>query len=285
MFELKDNDLLFAKVKPNAIIPTKEKENAGYDIYACFDEDFIVIPTHETRLIPTGIAAAVSDKYYLQVHERGSTGSKGMKYGAGVVDSSYRGEIFVCINNVNDNDIVISKLNEKELIEKYAKSSDDLFVFDDEVVLEIEYNNGNEKYVNKIYIINGKFESTIIYPYEKAIAQLVVHEVPVMDVKEITYEELLKIPSKRGTGALGSSGKQKKVVIFLEDFNNSDLKNRILKQTDLYEILPFKETKSKQLIKSGQLPLVKIGNDYITTFNILEEWIRSHIGDEIFFQI
>ena len=285
MFELKDNDLLFAKVKPNAIIPTKEKENAGYDIYACFDEDFIVIPAHETRLIPTGIAAAVSDKYYLQVHERGSTGSKGMKYGAGVVDSSYRGEIFVCINNVNDNDIVISKLNEKELIKKYAKSSDDLFVFDDdEVVLEIEY-NGNEKYVNKIYIINGKFESTIIYPYEKAIAQLVVHEVPVMDVQEITYEDLLKIPSKRGTGALGSSGKQKKVVILLEDFNNSDLKNRILKQTDLYEILPFKETKSKQLIKSGQLPLVKIGNDYITTFNILEEWIRSHIGDEIFFQI
>ena len=204
---INENDLLFAKVKPNAIIPTKEKENAGYDIYACFDEDFIVIPAHETRLIPTGIAAAVSDKYYLQVHERGSTGSKGMKYGAGVVDSSYRGEIFVCINNVNDNDIVISKLNEKELIKKYAKSSDDLFVFDDdEVVLEIEY-NGNEKYVNKIYIINGKFESTIIYPYEKAIAQLVVHEVPVMDVQEITYEDLLKIPSKRGTGALGSSGK------------------------------------------------------------------------------
>ena len=207
MFELKDNDLLFAKVKPNAIIPTKEKENAGYDIYACFDEDFIVIPAHETRLIPTGIAATVSDKYYLQVHERGSTGSKGMKYGAGVVDSSYRGEIFICINNVNDNDIVISKLNEKELIEKYAKSSDDLFVFDDdEVVLEIEY-NGNEKYVNKIYIINGKFESTIIYSYEKAIAQLVVHEVPVMNVQEITYEDLLKIPSKRGIGALGSSGK------------------------------------------------------------------------------
>ena len=129
MFELKDNDLLFAKVKPNAIIPTKEKENAGYDIYACFDEDFIVIPGNETRLIPTGIAAAVSDKYYLQVHERGSTGSKGMKYGAGVVDSSYRGEIFVCINNVNNEDIVISKLSEKELIEKYAEEDDNIFFY------------------------------------------------------------------------------------------------------------------------------------------------------------
>lgn len=64
---------------------------------------------------------------------------------------------------------------------------------------------------------------------------------------------------------------------------NIDNVNRILKQTDLYEILPFKETKVKQLIKSGQLPLVKVGKDYITTFKILEDWIRDNIGEEIFF--
>ena len=60
-------------------------------------------------------------------------------------------------------------------------------------------------------------------------------------------------------------------------------KERILKQTDLYEIIPFGKTKINQLIKSGELPLVKIGNDYITTFNILEEWIRNHIGEEIYY--
>lgn len=193
---LKDNDLVFAKVKPNAIIPTKDEENAGYDIYACFDEDFIVIPPHSTKLIPTGIAAAVSDKYYLQVHERGSTGSKGMKYGAGVVDSSYRGEIFVCINNVNINEVVISKINEEELIEKYATD-----YFGEKV---IEYGSGE---FDHIIFIEDKDYYPIIYPYSKAIAQLVVHEVPKMNVKEITYEELKAIPSKRGTGALGSSGK------------------------------------------------------------------------------
>lgn len=58
---------------------------------------------------------------------------------------------------------------------------------------------------------------------------------------------------------------------------------RILKQTDLYEILPFGKTKIKQLINSGQLPLVKIGEDYITTFKIIEEWIRNHVGEEIFY--
>ena len=52
---------------------------------------------------------------------------------------------------------------------------------------------------------------------------------------------------------------------------------KILKQDDLYNILPFGKTKISQLIKSGELPLVKIGKDYITTYKILEEWI-SHPG-------
>ena len=59
--------------------------------------------------------------------------------------------------------------------------------------------------------------------------------------------------------------------------------NKILKQTDLYEILPFGKTKINQLIKSGQLPLLKIGNDYITTYNILEDWVKNHIGEEIYY--
>ena len=41
--------------------------------------------------------------------------------------------------------------------------------------------------------------------------------------------------------------------------------NKILSQKDLYEILPFGKTKILQLISSGELPMVKIGKDYITT--------------------
>lgn len=59
--------------------------------------------------------------------------------------------------------------------------------------------------------------------------------------------------------------------------------NKIITQTDLYELLPFGKTKIKQLIKSGELPLVKIGKDYITTFSLLEKWIFDHIGDEIYY--
>ncbi len=58
---------------------------------------------------------------------------------------------------------------------------------------------------------------------------------------------------------------------------------KILKQTDLYEIFPFEKTKIQQLIKSGELPIVKVGKDYITTFKLIEEWIEKHVGEEIFY--
>lgn len=196
---LKENDLLFAKVKPNAIIPTKDTENAGYDIYSCFDEDYMVIPSSSTRLIPTGIASAISDKYYLQVQERGSTGVIGMKYGAGVVDSGFRGSIFMCINNVNDRPIIISKLSYEELIDKYGEEDED---GDIEIPL-----NPSDLDEGSLWIDEEDGYEPIIYPYEKAIGQLVVLEVPKMNVQEVTYEELLQIPSERGTGSLGSSNK------------------------------------------------------------------------------
>ena len=53
----------FAKVRPTAIIPTKREEDAGYDIYANFDEDYIRINPHETKMIPTGIASACDTDY------------------------------------------------------------------------------------------------------------------------------------------------------------------------------------------------------------------------------
>lgn len=69
------------------------------------------------------------------------------------------------------------------------------------------------------------------------------------------------------------------------NISNKSLKyeGKILKQTDLYNILPFERTKVQQLIKSGELPLLKIGRDYITTYKIIEEWISKHIGEEIYY--
>ena len=69
----------------------------------------------------------------------------------------------------------------------------------------------------------------------------------------------------------------------LVQLERRDMENKILSQQDLYDVLPFVKTKVLQLIKSGELPLVKVGKDYITTFNLLEEWIKNHIGEEIYY--
>lgn len=59
---------------------------------------------------------------------------------------------------------------------------------------------------------------------------------------------------------------------------------KILKQTDLYEILPFQKTKVLQLLRSGELPVVKVGKDYITTMELIKEWIKDNVGSEIYYE-
>lgn len=194
------NELLWAKVRPDAIIPTKRDEDAGYDIYPCFEEDFIVIPSHETKMISTGIASAFSENYVMILKERGSTGTKGIAQRCGVLDSGFRNEWFVPITNTSSKTLIISKITEEDIVDKYLpnKSDNDFRVFDE----------ANNAY---LYFISIKdktiLENTIIYPYSKAICQALLLPIPKVSTKEITYDELKSIESNRGSGMLGSSGK------------------------------------------------------------------------------
>jgi dUTP pyrophosphatase len=168
-------DICFAKVKENAVIPQRESWNAGLDIYACFDEDYMIIEPHTTVLVPTGIASVIPEGYYIQIQERGSSGSKGIKYSAGVIDSSYRGEWFLATTNTNNKPVLITKLE----IDSMDKTAAEL--------------------IRSAYIV---------YPYSKALFQGIVHNVHnELSVKAITLDELNAVPSQRGDGKLGSSGK------------------------------------------------------------------------------
>lgn len=166
----------FAKIREGAIIPSKRDEDAGFDIYPCFDEDYIIINPHETKLIPTGICSAFDKDYVFVLKERGSTGTKGMGQRAGVIDSGFRGEWFAPITNHRNGKIIIAKKD---------------------VTWEHIFNE------NEGLTFNGAF----IYPYEKAICQALLIPVPEVEVEEYTYEEIHNIKSERMNGMIGSSGK------------------------------------------------------------------------------
>lgn len=163
-------EIKVAKVREDAIIPTKREEDAGYDLFANFSEKQLIIEPFTSSLTPTGIATVIPPTHYAQIFERGSTGVRNMKFGAGVIDSGFRNEWQVVIYNGNKKPLIITKEESPEVLEKLAD----------------EY---------------------VVYPYSKAIAQFVILPVPKTNVEEIAYKELLEYESERGLGMLGSSNK------------------------------------------------------------------------------
>lgn len=92
----------FTKCIPTATIPTGREEDLGLDFYYWDKEapnPIITLPPHEVVKLPTGIIMAMDDDYGLILKERSSLGSKGIAIRAGVIDSGYRGEVIVCLEN------------------------------------------------------------------------------------------------------------------------------------------------------------------------------------------
>lgn len=187
----------FAKVHPNAKIPFKRDEDMGFDIYACFDEDYIVINPHETKLIPTGIASACDPDYGFLLFERGSTGSKGIARRCGVIDSGYRNEWFIGLTNTTRNLLFITKISEEDTVKKFAED------------WSTKFNHAANKTTEDVLREEAEWMSkgSIMYPYSKAIAQAILAPVFKTKVNELSYDNLKEIKSERGMGALGSSNK------------------------------------------------------------------------------
>ncbi len=167
-----DVTVYFAKLKTEAVIPTKRDEDAGYDVYACLDDDYLCILPQHTALVPTGIASACPLGYYFQIQERGSTGSKGLAKRCGVIDSGYRGEWFLPLTNVTDHPLYIAKPHARTVLEK--KHPD------------------------------GNFHA---FYTDKAVVQAILLALPNAVTREVSYETLCGMQSERGAGALGSSKK------------------------------------------------------------------------------
>lgn len=93
------------KLKENALLPARGSEHAaGYDLYACLEED-VLIPPGQTVKIGTGLAVAVPEGFFGAVFARSGLASKeGLRPSncVGVCDSDYRGEYIIALHNDSD---------------------------------------------------------------------------------------------------------------------------------------------------------------------------------------
>ena len=100
--------LKFKLVNIYSVIPKKiDPGSAGYDVYSVED---IVIKSGTRKLVNIGVAVEFPKYYYLRCAPRsGLSLNYSIDVGAGVIDSSYRGEIKVLLINNGANDFEVNK--------------------------------------------------------------------------------------------------------------------------------------------------------------------------------
>lgn len=90
------------KLRTGAKLPTYGSEfAAGADLYACLDAP-VTIQSHETFLVPTGLALELPLGWAGMVYARSGLASKRGLAPAnkvGVIDCDYRGEVMVALHN------------------------------------------------------------------------------------------------------------------------------------------------------------------------------------------
>ena len=89
------------------MIPARaNKTDAGYDLWSV--ESYTLKPL-ERKLFKTGISVEIPEGHYGRIAPRSGLAYKhGLDVLAGVIDSSYRGEIGVILINLGDKDVYIT---------------------------------------------------------------------------------------------------------------------------------------------------------------------------------
>lgn len=88
------------KLTPTAKLPTRaHATDAGLDLYS--DEACVLAPG-ELRIIKTGIRLAVPEGCVGLIWDKSGIAKEGVKSMGGVIDTGYRGEVCVILNNLSD---------------------------------------------------------------------------------------------------------------------------------------------------------------------------------------
>ncbi len=92
------------KLAARAKLPHRAHEtDSGADLFAL---DRTVLPPHAITNVHTGICVELPEQTSGIIWGKSSIESKGIKAMAGLVDAPYRGELIVCMYNLNDTEFV-----------------------------------------------------------------------------------------------------------------------------------------------------------------------------------
>lgn len=98
------------KLTEGAAMPAKAHEDdAGYDLFA---NESLVIPSGESRLVPTGVALALPPMTEAQIRPRSGLALHNqvtVLNAPGTIDAGYRGEIGVILINHGKQEFTVSK--------------------------------------------------------------------------------------------------------------------------------------------------------------------------------
>lgn len=95
------------KIHPEAKLPARaHATDSGADLFAL--EETVLNPRSITN-VRTGIAIELHEGTSGCVWGKSSVESKGIKVMAGLIDAPYRGEVLVCLYNLNDTSFTFAK--------------------------------------------------------------------------------------------------------------------------------------------------------------------------------
>ncbi|PIQ10045.1 MAG: dUTP diphosphatase [Ignavibacteriales bacterium CG18_big_fil_WC_8_21_14_2_50_31_20] len=87
------------------------KGSAGMDIRAAID-DKLIINSGEIKLVPTNLIFEIPEGYEIQVRPRSGLALKhgiGLLNSPGTIDSDYRGEVGIIMNNISKENFVVKR--------------------------------------------------------------------------------------------------------------------------------------------------------------------------------
>ncbi|WP_428050702.1 dUTP diphosphatase [Candidatus Avelusimicrobium caledoniensis] len=92
------------KLNPAAKLPLRaHATDSGADLFALTRT---VLPPHAVTHVHTGVCVELPEQTSGIIWGKSSVESKGIKAMAGLVDAPYRGELIVCMYNLNDTEFV-----------------------------------------------------------------------------------------------------------------------------------------------------------------------------------